>query len=125
MNSYSVETEKVDAYTAKQLDKHQPYIQELRQFILSSHPIIKELFRYKLPMYKLHKNICFLHVLSKTNELYIGFMKGAEMVQLQSELKTVLIGDQKLVRRYYIKPNQSIQYDELGKIIDLAIELDS
>ena len=120
MPAYSHHTEMVDAWMSRVPSEMQEKMHEVRGFLLEWP--LTEWYKYQLPMYGIKKNICYLHIDTKTQQPYIGFLNGKLMLQEFPELTRRLTGDQKRVRQYWL-PTQT-DFETLELLLEKAVLFD-
>ena len=104
------------------LDQSEPLkgcLLTLKEIILSLDEQITPEWKYKMPFfYYKGKMFCYFWIDKKTQEPYIGVVKGKEIDHPLLEL-----GDRKLIRILRINPNEDIDIRTIQEILTAAMAL--
>lgn len=77
----------VDDFIENQDPEIRPLLWQLRQFILKSHPKMRERILFGMPMFAVKKEICYFGIISKKNSIEIGFHRGFQLSNEQGILE--------------------------------------
>lgn len=105
-------------YYSKLSDMERELHLAVNHWVKSAYPEFETVVKWGL-LFFTRKNLLFYTHSSKEGS-YLGFMKGSKMAS-QTHL---LEGDGKVVRKYYLDPEQDLPVEELHQLIQLAIQFD-
>ncbi len=74
-------------YILNQPEIYQPVFKKLRQIVLQSAPGIEEKLRYGIPFFDYYGWMCYLSPLKNNKGVYIAFLKGFELSNIQGILE--------------------------------------
>jgi hypothetical protein len=110
--SVSIYIESIDS------EEQRTAAEEIRQFIHTIIPEVREAFKYKIPFFEYYGNLCYLG--PQKGKLVLGFIKGA---QLQARPGLLVAEDRKLIRHLVYENSADIDYELLAEILTEAAML--
>lgn len=91
----------------------------LKEFIKNYHPDIQLYFKWKLPyLYYKEKPLCYIWKNKKTNEPYLGFAKGVQMIH-----PSLIKGDRTTIKILPIPTNKDINIELIAEVLEEALKL--
>lgn len=96
---------------------HQQLLEELRNFILDTHPAIQELILYKTLFYRYKKPLCYFTV--KKDHVILGFVDGHLLDNSHGALKAD--NKQKYIRHLKFYIGEPINYEILNAVLQEAM----
>jgi hypothetical protein len=107
------------AYLEKEDPKHHDVLQHVNDLLLRSHPGVRLLRKWGLPVYELKKNIAYLDV--QKDRPLLGIMYARD---INGILPLLHREGRKQVGHFYLDTLTDDRYAELLTVIDLAITHD-
>lgn len=111
----------VEDYVARLEPWQQSLFLQLRQIILSAHPMIQETFSYNIPFYKLNGMLCYFTLIGKDKKTVLGLCDGHLMVDEDG----ILTADakQKYIRHIQFNQKDSPDFEAVMRILDQAVDI--
>ena len=111
----------VEDYVARLEPWQQSLFFQLRQIILSAHPMIQETYSYSTPFYKLNGLLCYFTLFGKDKITVLGLCDGHLIVDEDG----VLTADAKQKYIRHIKFNQKDlpALEAITRILDQAVDI--
>lgn len=109
----------IDLFYHDQEEPLKSCLQALHDIIISYHPGLEHVWKYKLPCFLLGKKIfCYIWVDRKTQHPYIAVGQGIDI-----DHPALIQGKRTWSKLLMIDPSEDIPVDTIHEVFDMAMEL--